>query len=86
MFSQESHEETARKSLRNSSRSSFIFLTRDLTAVKLEPQRDAVLPRLGSDSYETGQDRLWDTVEDHLCGVSIGMENLYIEKETKKIN
>lgn len=53
-----------------------IFLTRDLTAIKLEPKRNAVLPRLGSDSYEAGQNRLGDPIENHLCGISIGMENL----------
>lgn len=58
-----------------------VFLTRDLTAVELEPQRNAVLPRLRSDSYEAGQDRLRDPVEDHLRGISIGMENLCIERE-----
>lgn len=53
-----------------------LFLTRDLTAVKLEPQRDAILPRLRSDSYEAGKDRLWDPIENHLHGISVGMENL----------
>lgn len=54
----------------------FSFLTRNLTAVKLEPQCNAVLPRLRSDSYEAGQDRLWDPIENHLRGISISMENL----------
>lgn len=53
-----------------------LHLTRNLTTVKLEPQCNAVLPCLRSDSYEAGQDRLWDPIEDHLRGVNIGMENL----------
>ena len=62
-------------------KSSFVFLTRDLTAVKLEPQRDAVLPRLRSDSYEAGEDRLRDPIENHLRGVCVGVENLYRERK-----
>lgn len=53
-----------------------VFLTSYLTAVKFKPQRDAVLPRLRSDPDKAGQDRLWDAIEDHLCGICIGMEHL----------
>lgn len=69
----------ARKSLRTSQETAHtphIFPTRDLTAVKLEAQCDAVGPRLRSDSYKAGQDRLWDPIENHLCGIWIPMENL----------
>ena len=53
-----------------------LSLTCNLTAVKLEPQRDAVLPRLRPDPYEAGQHRLWDPIENHLRGVGIGVKNL----------
>lgn len=51
-------------------------LTCYLTAVKFEPERDAVLPRLRSDSDKAGQDKLWDAIEDHLGCVCISMEDL----------
>lgn len=54
----------------------YVFLTCNLTAVKFEPQRDAILPRLRSDPDKAGQDRLGDAIEDHLCGICISMENL----------
>lgn len=73
----ESHEETAQEKSEKLYRGRrFIVLTRDLTAVELEPQRDAVLPRLRSDSYEAGQDRLRDPIENNLRGISVGVENL----------
>lgn len=52
------------------------FPTGDLAAVELEPQRDAVLPRLRSDPDEAGQDGLRDAIEDHLSGVRVSMEHL----------
>lgn len=61
---------------KKSEQASFLSLTRNLTAVKLEPQRDAVLPRLRPDPYDAGQHRLWDPIENHLRGVGIGVENL----------
>lgn len=84
MFSLESQEEIdplSRESLRNSAgKKSIICLTRDLTAVELEPQRNAVLPCLRFDPHEAGQDRLWDSIEDHLRGVGVGVENLQTER------
>lgn len=79
MFSQE-WVPWGEKSEKLCRRRRFIFLTRNLTAVEFEPQCNAVLPRLRSDSYEAGQDRLWDPIENHLCGVSVGMENLCRER------
>lgn len=61
---------------KKSEQASFLSLTCNLTAVKLEPQRDAVLPRLRPDPYDAGQHRLWDPIENHLRGVGIGVENL----------
>lgn len=58
----------------------YIFPTRDLTAVKLEAQCNAVRPRLRSDSYKAGQDWLWDPIENHLCGIRIPVENLSRER------
>lgn len=56
-----------------------IHLTCYLAAVKFEPQSDAVLPRLRSDPDEASQNRLWDPVENHFGGVTIGMKNLWVE-------
>lgn len=60
-----------------------VFFTCNLTAIKFEPQSDAILPRLRPESYEASQNRLWDSIEDHFCGVSIGMENLWMENNRR---
>lgn len=60
------------------------ILTCYLTAVKFEPQRYPVLPRLGSDSDEAGQDGLRDAVEDHLCCVCISMEDLCRQRKEQE--
>lgn len=62
----------------------YVFLTCYLTAVKFEPQRNAILPRLRSDSDKSGQDRLRDAIEDHLCGICISMENLWRQRNEQK--
>lgn len=57
-------------------RNFYVFLTCYLTAIKFEPQCNAILPRLRSDPDKAGQDRQRDAIEDHLCGICISMENL----------
>lgn len=64
----------------------YIFLTCYLTTVKFEPQRNAILPCLRSDSEKAGQDRLRDAIEDHLCGICISMENLWRQRNKQKEN
>lgn len=76
-FSQERvPRERKKRSLKNLQKESIILLTRDLTAVKLEAQRNAILPRLRSDSNEASKNRLGDPIENHLGGISVAMENL----------
>lgn len=50
--------------------------TCDLTSIELKAQGNAIPPGLGSDPNKAGQHRLWDSVQDHLSWVGVGVENL----------
>lgn len=51
-------------------------LTGDAAAIQLQPQGDAVVPALGTDAHEACEHRAVDLVENHLCGVLVGLKCL----------
>lgn len=58
--------------------------TCNLTSIELKAKGNAILPGLGADPNKAGQQRLWDSVQNHFGWVSVSVENLR-GRETSKI-
>lgn len=51
-------------------------LTSDAAAIELQPQGNAVVPCLGTDAHKACEHWAVDLVENHLCGILIGLKCL----------
>lgn len=51
-------------------------LTGDAAAIQLQPQGDAIVPALRTDAHKACEHRAVDLVENHLCGILVGLKCL----------
>lgn len=56
------------------------MLTGDAAAIQLQPQGNAVVPTLGTDAHKACEHWAVDLVENHLCGILIGLKRLQYRK------
>lgn len=57
------------------------LLTCDPAAKEFQPEGNARVPGLWADPDEPGQQRAMELVQNHLCGITVGLKHLHHETQ-----